>query len=312
MENKFVSVITYLHNDEKNITEFLDTVIENIKDRFAHFELICVDDACCDDTVDILKKHVIELNLEEMVTIIHMGFYQGMEASMNAGRDAAIGDFIYEFDEVCVDYDADLVMDVYEKLLTGYDIVAASRKTNRHWTSRAFYSLFNKFNITGAKIGSETFRIISRRAINRIKSLGKNIPYRKAVYANCGLNTYRNTYNPTMKTQKESIRRGMASGRGTLALDTFIYFTNVMEKLSALISGVFLLFTLAMIIYTLVDYFVEKTLAAGWPSIMIFMSIGFFGVFMLLTIIMKYMSVLLNLVFKQQKYLISDVEKIAK
>ena len=43
-----------------------------------------------------------------------------------------------------------------------------------------------------------------------------------------------------------------------------------------------------------------------------FLALGFFGVFALLTIILKYLSVLLNLVFRQQRYLISDVEKVGK
>ena len=47
---------------------------------------------------------------------------------MNAGRDIAIGDFVYEFDDIFVDYDEKVIMDVYYKLLTGNDIVAASSK----------------------------------------------------------------------------------------------------------------------------------------------------------------------------------------
>ena len=37
---------------------------------------------------------------------------------------------------------------------------------------------------------------------------------------------------------------------------------------------------------------------------------GFFGVFVLLTIILKYLSVLINLIFKQQRYLVADIEKL--
>lgn len=41
-----------------------------------------------------------------------------------------------------------------------------------------------------------------------------------------------------------------------------------------------------------------------------FMALGFFGVFMLLTIILKYLSVILGLIFKHQRYLIADIEKL--
>lgn len=43
-----------------------------------------------------------------------------------------------------------------------------------------------------------------------------------------------------------------------------------------------------------------------------FLALGFFGVFALLTIILKYLSVLLNLIYKHQRYLVSDIEKIAR
>jgi len=50
----------------------------------------------------------------------------------------------------------------------------------------------------------------------------------------------------------------------------------------------------------------------GWLSTMGFLALGFFGVFALLTIILKYLSVMLNLIFKQQRYLVSDIEKVVK
>lgn len=45
---------------------------------------------------------------------------------------------------------------------------------------------------------------------------------------------------------------------------------------------------------------------------MSFLALGFFGVIALLTIILKYLSVLLNLVFRQQRYLVADIEKVVK
>jgi dolichol-phosphate mannosyltransferase len=48
----------------------------------------------------------------------------------------------------------------------------------------------------------------------------------------------------------------------------------------------------------------------GWASIICFLSFGFFGVFVLLTIILKYLSVIVNLIFRRQKYLVESIEKI--
>ena len=309
MENKFVSMVIYLHNEEKNIVPFLDTAVGAIGGLFKKYEIICVDDACSDGTVEAIKQYAFDKELEGIVSVVHMGFYQGIEPSMNAGRDIAIGDLVYEFDHVVVDYDKSLIEDVYNEMVKGYDIVAASNCKAHRFTSRVFYGLFNKFSKSFAKIGPETFRIVSRRAINRIKTIGSHIPYRKAVYANCGLNMTTLEYTPVSGSCRSDSKASF-SERGGLALDTFIYFTNIMEKASAVLSGVFLLATVACLIYSVADHFMGQDIASGWPSLMSFMSIGFFGVFALLTIVLKYLSVLLNLVFRQQRYMVADIEKI--
>lgn len=309
MDNKFISVVVYLHNDAERVAPFFDVVIPTVSELFSKYEIICVDDACSDGTVATIRDYAEKKSLDGIISLIHMGFYQGMEPSMNAGRDIAIGDIIYEFDHVVMDYDKKLIGEVYNKMLEGYDIVAASGKRSGRLTSKLFYSLFNKYSKSFSKIGPETFRIISRRAINRIKTIGSHIPYRKAVYANCGLKMatidYAVVADPSGNNQKVSF-----SERGELALDSFIYFTNIMERISAVLSGLFLLVTLCCLIYSLVDHFYGNDIAAGWPSLMSFMSVGFFGVFALLTIVLKYLSVLLNLIFRQQRYMVADVEKI--
>ena len=104
----------------------------------------------------------------------------------------------------------------------------------------------------------------------------------------------------------------MAGERTSLALDSFIYFTNAMEKLSAIISGVFLCLTVAMGIYVISDFFNANKPVEGWLSTMSFLALGFFGVFALLTIILKYLSVMLNLIFRQQRYLVAEIEKVVK
>ena len=202
-------------------------------------------------------------------------------------------------------------MQVYEKLLEGNDIVAASSKGKLRLTSKVFYSLYNRTSRGKGKIGPETFRIVSRRAINRIKSMGQYIPYRKAVYMNCGLKATTICYES--KDVKVRVKnKAVASERTTLALDSFIYFTDVLERVSAIISGIFLLVTVGMGVYIISDVFNNTKPVEGWLSTMGFLALGFFGVFALLTIILKYLSVMLNLIFKQQRYLVSDIEKVVK
>lgn len=309
-EKKFISLVVYLHNVEKEVVPFFEKVIPVFEEKFEQYEVVCVDDGCTDGTVGVLKEYLEEYKLSVMVNIVHMSFYHGLESAMNAGRDLAIGDFIYEFDTVYVDYETEILGQVYEKLLAGNDIVAAGTKGSIRFTSKIFYSLYNKTSRGKGKIGPETFRIVSRRAINRVKSIGQYIPYRKAVYSNCGLNTTTILYEPTPNSNK---KRAVSGGeRASLALDSFIYFTNALERISAIICGMFLCISIGMGIYLIKDFIGGYSGVEGWLSTMGFLSLGFFGVFALLTIILKYLSVMLNLIFRQQRYLVSDIEKVVK
>lgn len=310
-EKKFISLVVYLHNVEEYIKYFMKSIIPVCESNFEQFEIVCVDDGCTDGTVDKLKEYLEENQTFAMVNVIHMSFFQGIESAMNAGRDIAIGDFVYEFDDVFVDYEPELLLKVYEKMLEGSDIVAASSKGKLRITSKLFYSLYNATSRSKGKIGPETFRIVSRRAINRIKSMGQYIPYRKAVYSNCGLKMSTIYYDS--KDVKARVKnKTVASERTSLALDSFIYFTNVLERVSMVICGFFLIVTVAMGIYIISDFFNAYKPVEGWLSTMGFLALGFFGVFALLTIILKYLSVLLNLIFKQQRYLVADIEKVVK
>ena len=311
MEKKFVSLVIYLHNSAEYLRKFMDTVIPVFENSFEQFEIVCVNDACTDHTIELLKEYVEEKHLTAMVNVVHMSFFQGLESAMNAGRDISIGDFVYEFDDIFVDYEPNLIIDVYQKLLEGNDVVSASSKGKLRLTSRLFYALYNRTSRGKGKIGPETFRIVSRRAINRIKSMGQYIPYRKAVYHNCGLKTATINYDSAQKDVRIK-NKTIASERTSLALDSFIYFTNALERISAIISGVFLFFIVAMALYIIHDAISASRPVEGWLSTMGFLALGFFGVFVLLTIILKYLSVLLNLIFKQQRYLVADIEKVVK
>ena len=91
-ESKFVSMVVYLHNDSRHIAPFFDTVLGMFRENFEKYEIICVNDASTDDSVEALKRYFEEEETDEkralwsgsMINIIHMSYFQGLEASMNA------------------------------------------------------------------------------------------------------------------------------------------------------------------------------------------------------------------------------------
>lgn len=124
-DNNFISAVVYLHNDGARAVEFCRTVAAELDANFKQYELVVVDDACTDDTVKQLRAWGREQDAP--LTILHMSIYHGLEDAMNAGLDAAIGDYVYEFDSTELCYAPTLIMQAYRAALDGNDIVLSAR-----------------------------------------------------------------------------------------------------------------------------------------------------------------------------------------
>lgn len=291
--------------DSSSFESFFTKLNKTLSDNFLHYEMICVDDACDESYMEILKKNAGD---NSSVSILHMSHYQGIEVAMNAGRDLAIGDFVIEFDECVWNFPDDMIMKVYERCLQDIDIVSCSDNHKKKFSSSIFYSVFNHFSDFRYDLRSDNFRILSRRSINRIQSLNKTVPYRKAMYANSGLVmdnlTYTSASDNSYKSDKQSRK-----ARKSLATDSLLLFTNVGYKCSLGLSLLMVVIMILCAIYTIVVY-VNGIAIEGWTTTMLFLSFAFFGLFTILTIVIKYLSLLLNLTFKRNRYLYSSIEKL--
>lgn len=310
-QKNFISCVVYMHNVEKEICAFMTSLHQIMKENFDNYEIICVDDSSGDSTCETLQNYIDTADKIDSVSVIKMSYYQGQEAAMNAGRDLAVGDFVFEFDSITIDYDDNLILEVYEKSLEGFDIVAAVPKNNIALSSKLFYYVYNFANKTANKLQQERFRVVSRRAINRVNQLNLYVPYRKAMYVNCGLLIEAIYYKSKRKAVKGRSAQEKMS-RSDLAFDSFIIFTDVLEKISLGLCVFFLLIMIMMALYVVWSIFSEVRPVEGWMSIFGLLSFGFFGLFLLLTLILKYLSVILNLVFKKQRYVIAGIEKLTK
>lgn len=308
-EKNFVSCVIYLHNEERRIRDFLGLICGVMRENFEKYEIICVNDGCVDGTVEQVRAFLEEEQRKPVVSLINLSFYQGMESAMNAGGDLAVGDFLFEFDTCEPDFEPTLVMDVYRRALEGYDVVAAAPEKGISLSSRIFYLVYNWGNRFRKKLGQERFRLVSRRAVNRVNQMNTYIPYRKAMYMNCGLKVD-TIYYDNKELAKRHKNREEWGNRSALATDTIIIFTNVLEKLSMTVSVVLFGALLVMFGYLVYSIFSESRPVEGWLSIMSLMSFGFFMMSVMLTLILKYLSVLLSMGFKRQRYVIEGVEKL--
>ena len=310
-EKNFVSAVLYVHNAENSIRQFLKTILSTLEECFEYSEVICVNDASSDASVEMIKE--ISKTAEGVsVSVLHMSYFHGVELAMNAGVDLSIGDFVFEFDSTEMDFDASQIMRVYKKALEGYDIVSATPEKKQKISSKIFYYVFNKYANYAHKSNTERFRVLSRRVINRVSSMNKSIPYRKAVYANCGLKATNLLY-PVIAQTKNAVKgdRTEKKYRRNLAVDALILFTDVGYRFSIGMTLCMMLITIFMVCYSVMIYLTSNPVA-GWTTTILFLSVVFFGLFGVLTIIIKYLQILIDLVFKRSRYSFEGVEKLTK
>ena len=311
-EKNFVSCVVYLHNESSNVKNFLQQIYQVMQDNFEKYEIVCVNDGCVDDTVDQVKEFLADSRQNPVVSLVNLSYYQGVESAMNAGCDLAVGDFLFEFDSCRLDFETGMIMEVYHRALQGYDVVAMAPKYGVSLSSKLFYLVYNWGSRYHAKIRQERFRVVSRRAVNRVNQMNIYVPYRKAMYMNCGLKTDIIMYDNKKEVAGRRRNREEMGNRSTLAADTIIIFTNVLEKLSMAVSGILLGALVIMFAYLIWSIFSKVRPVEGWLSIMALMAFGFFMISVMLTLIFKYLSVLLNMSFKRQRYVIEGVEKLTQ
>jgi len=310
-EKNFMSAVIYVHNEENRIETFLQMLIEVLENNFEHSEIICVNDCSEDGSVEKIRL-ASKGAAGTSISVLNMSYFHGMELAMNAGVDLAIGDFVFEFDTVEADYDKEEIMRVYRRSLEGYDIVSAAPDKKEKFTSRCFYKVFARFARLSCQMRTESFRVLSRRVLNRVSSMNKAVPYRKAVYGNCGLKTDMIIYKVCEKEKqpgrKSSREKKYKAG---LAVDSLILFTEVGYRFSIAMTVLMMVMAVFMICYSLITYMISHPVA-GWTTTILFLSVVFFGLFGILTVIIKYLQLLVELIFKRKRYTFESIEKFTK
>ena len=303
-EYKFVSAVIYIHNEQKNIKTYLGLVHKFLRDHFTKYEVICVDDASTDDSVKKIHE-LVESEKLDNISLVSMSIFHGRELGMEAGVDLSIGDYIYEFEWIDMfnqDTYENLLWEAYSEVIKGYDIVSYGSERYKGLCSLLFYSIYNHSNRSEYEMAPERFRIVTRRAVNRVSRMNKAIVYRKALYSNSGLKVKVIGENRTKKSKKKA---DVGKNKSKIGTNVLLAYTSIIPRITFLLECILSFIFLC----SLINYFGGITNAENGFVILcvsflalVLCTIGFF--------VVKYCELLLELVLKKEKYVVSSVEKI--
>lgn len=307
-ELNFVSAVIYAGSSSGDIMPLIETVYDVLEANFMNYEIICVNDSAPPELLKAVRDFRAMKNIKAVSFVNMSEGWHGREESMVAGADAAIGDYIFEFDSSCLDWEGSVMMEAYHRAAEGFDIVAVKAPGSRvSLASRIFYGIYNKYSGTPYPLGTERFRVLSRRAVNRAESFSKIIPYRKAVYAFSGVKITGIEYEPSAG---RVIRSGRKGERWDTASDALILFTNVAYKISMMFSLMMALIMFASGLYVVAVYFSSHKPVEGWAPLTGIICLGFMSVFVLQALTFKHLEMILRLEFRKQQYIVSSVERL--
>lgn len=297
-EKNFISAVVYLGPEEEDVQGFFAELVNRLEEHFAQYELVVVDD--CAPAGALERLRTFATGMAKPLTILHMSLRQGVEQCMNAGLDISIGDYVYEFDHPGMNWDSALIWEAYRKAMEGNDIVNVC-PARISGPSQLFYRLFNRYSGSAYRLRTEAFRLVSRRAINKVHAVSAYLPYRKAAYAASGLRMGTLEYSGKADHTRDL----------DLAINSLLLYTSAGYRISFGITLVMFVLALAELLYTL-GITVAGHPVEGWTTTMFVITCGFSGLFAIMTLVVKYLSLILNAVFKKQQYFVESIEKIQK
>ena len=294
---KFISIVIIAENGEQYVIDKLNQLYKYLKDTFSNYEVIVVDNKSADSTLTLLNDY------SEGITIVELSRLHTTQMALTAGVDIAIGDYIVEIPSICDIEDWSLIEQLYNRTQEGFDFAFFSpQKTS--FFSKVFYRILNchfKLN-REEEITSSVATISSRRAQNKVVSIGNRSVNRSVSYVLSGLNYTSIKGNIAYKSKRRVFENV------SLFLDTLIFYTDILTRTMAFIS---IFFFCSSILFGLYSVFVKLffSTAYGWASTVIILTIGFSGVFLMFAIIAKYLTHILNNTLETKTYIYRDIIK---
>jgi len=307
---KLLSIVFSFKNEENNLPELISRIAKTCsKISNWDYELIFVND----NSTDKSEKTLIELQNKYPITIINMSRNFGGGPCVIAGFKNAKGDAV-----IYMDSDLQDPPELIQKLVTehdaGADVVHTVRKKRlgeskfKLLVTYIAYRIISFFSDISIPINAGDYKLISRRALDKILELKEHRPYIRGLSVWVG---YKQSFvNYTRDARKSGQSQFSIFGSGPVnEFITGLTAYSIQPLYFGIILGFFsIIISIILIIYTFYLKFNDLT-ALGSAGVLI--SISFFSGIILLSqgIIGLYIARIFEQVRGRKRYIIKDIKK---
>jgi len=183
VKKNLISIVFSFRNEEETILELIERTKEVIEKTPYNYEIIFVNDASTDNSLNILKEYAEK---DKRIKIINLSRRFGYNQGLFAGINYSKGDAVITLDADLQD-PPELIPQLIKKWEEGADIVHTIRKKRigeskiKVFLTKLAYKIINFVSEVKLLEDAGNFKLISRKALNEILKLKEKDPYVRGI-----------------------------------------------------------------------------------------------------------------------------------
>ncbi|MGX7395656.1 glycosyltransferase family 2 protein [Carnobacterium mobile] len=315
MKIEQISIVVPCFNEELALPFFYAALEETRKNlKQADIEYIFIDDGSKDQTLNTLKKFAAQ----DTKRVHYLSFSRnfGKEAALIAGLQYATGDYIAVMDADLQD-PPELLPEMLELLRTKeYDCIGTRRITRngeppiRSFFANCFYRLMNRISDTEFVDGARDYRLMTRRMVEAVLSLGEVNRFSKGIFSWVGFETY---YLPYENKERVAGKTSWSFwGLFNYSLEAIINFSEFPLTFASFIGLFSFLAAMFFLLFIVVRALIFGDPTAGWPSLVtIMLAVGGLQLFCL-GIVGKYLGKTYLETKRRPLYILKETDQTEK
>lgn len=264
-----LSIVIPVFNEGANVDLLVDRLLPVLDRIVSTWEIVFIDDGSRDDTLERIKA--VHQRDHRMRAIAFSRNF-GKEIAIAAGLDHAAGQAVVVMD-ADLQHPPELIETFVEKWREGYRMVYAQRTDRvadtrlRRAFSRAFYRLFDLFGETRLPEGAGDYRLLDRKAVDALRSMGERARFSKGLYAWIGFSSIGIPFNVEHRAHGSSKFNARTLFR--FAFDGITSFSTLPLKLWTYVGVIISAVAMVTAAYFVIDTIFRGVDVPGYASLMV-------------------------------------------
>jgi glycosyltransferase involved in cell wall biosynthesis len=261
-----LSVVIPCFNEEQGLDRLKEALVKELSEITPQFEVLLVDDGSKDRTLEVMRRISSE---DPRFRYLALSRNFGKESAMLAGLSQAEGDAVAILD-ADLQHPPELLAKMLPMLDQGYDQVVARRTRKgdsgvRSFISKSYYKIINRLVDVQLEDGVGDFRVLSRRAVRALLSLGEYNRFSKGLFSWIGFDTAVIDYENV--TRQEGASKWSFRSLLNYGIDGVISFNSQPLRIAIYLGGFVTFFAFAYTIFVLVDAIVRGNGVPGYVTL---------------------------------------------